>query len=136
MRWKQVVCSLVSIYFDSPQLGTQHKQTIKLSTVVPEISSISIFLNKGEELVSLSHFVYDFSRKMFIMLYSGNWSNFILWLPLRLQILDNMCVEIVCFPSIDVKNFEIKLISLIKSFFHTTGKLRQKCKYLYTEKSF
>ena len=23
MRWKQVVCSLVSIYFDSPQLGIQ-----------------------------------------------------------------------------------------------------------------
>ena len=28
MRWKQVVCSLVSIYFDSPQLAIQEKQTV------------------------------------------------------------------------------------------------------------
>ena len=27
-RWKQVVCSLVSTYFDSPQLAIQQKQTV------------------------------------------------------------------------------------------------------------
>ena len=29
MRQMQVVCSLVSIFFDSPQLGIQQKQTAK-----------------------------------------------------------------------------------------------------------
>ena len=58
----QVVCSLVSIDFDSP-LG----------------------------IVSQPHYVYDFSRKMFLNLYSINWPNFIAWLPL----LVNMCIAIV-----------------------------------------
>ena len=31
------------------------------------------FSEKGLELVSSSHFVYDFLRKMFLMLYSINW---------------------------------------------------------------
>ena len=30
------------------------------------------FLEKGLRIVSLPHFVYDFSRKMFIKLYSSN----------------------------------------------------------------
>ena len=34
------------------------------------------FLEKGMELVSLPYFVYDFSRKMFLMLYSSNRPNF------------------------------------------------------------
>ena len=35
------------------------------------------FLGKGLELVSKPHFVYDFFlRKIFILLYSPEWSNF------------------------------------------------------------
>ena len=49
------------------------------------------FLEKGLGIVSLTHFVYDFSRKMFFMLYSIYWPNFIAWLPLLLEILVNMC---------------------------------------------
>ena len=30
------------------------------------------FLDKGPEIVSPAHFVYDFSTKMFLMLYSIN----------------------------------------------------------------
>ena len=30
------------------------------------------FLDKGQEIVSPAHFVYDFSTKMFLMLYSIN----------------------------------------------------------------
>ena len=54
------------------------------------------FLDKGLEIVSPAHFVYDFSTKMFLMLYSINWPNFIDWLPLLLDILGNMCIAIVC----------------------------------------
>ena len=35
------------------------------------------FLEKGLGIVSPPHFVYDFSRKMFLMLYSINRPNFI-----------------------------------------------------------
>ena len=45
--------------------------------------------------VSPAHFVYDFSTKMFLMLYSINWLNFIARLPLPLEILGNMCIAIV-----------------------------------------
>ena len=39
------------------------------------------FSEKGLGVVSPSHFQYDFSRKMFIMLHSITWPNFIVWLP-------------------------------------------------------
>ena len=47
-------------------------------------------LNKSLGIVSPRHFVYDFSRKMFPMLYTINWSNFIVWLSLVLEILGIM----------------------------------------------
>ena len=40
--------------------------------------------------------LYDFSTKMFLMLYSINWPKFIVWLPLLLEILGSMCIVIVC----------------------------------------
>ena len=40
------------------------------------------FLEKGLGVVSPPHFMYDFSRKMFFMLYSINWPNFIVCLHL------------------------------------------------------
>ena len=54
------------------------------------------FLDKSLGIVSAAHFVYDFSTKMFPMLYSINWPNFIIWLPLHLEILGNTCIAIVC----------------------------------------
>ena len=48
------------------------------------------FLEKGLGIVSLPPFVYDFSRKMFLMLYPINWPNFIAWLLLLLEILVNV----------------------------------------------
>ena len=53
------------------------------------------FSEKGLELVCPKHFVYGFSRKMLLMLYSINWPSFIVRLPLLLEILDNMCIRIV-----------------------------------------
>ena len=53
-------------------------------------------LDKGLGIVSPADFMYDFSTKMFLILYCINWPNFIVWLPLLLEILNNMCIAIVC----------------------------------------
>ena len=53
-------------------------------------------LGNGLGIVSAAHFVYDFSTKMFLILYSINWPNFIAWLPLLYEILGNMYIAIVC----------------------------------------
>ena len=57
------------------------------------------------------------------MLYSTNRTNFIAWLPLRLEILDNMYIVIVCFPVWDVINFEINLAFPVKPFSCMTKKV-------------
>ena len=54
------------------------------------------FLEKDLENVSPPHFVHDFSRKMILMLFSINSPNFIILVSLLLEILDNMCIAIVC----------------------------------------
>ena len=53
-------------------------------------------LDKGLGIVSPAHIAYDFSTKMFLMLYSINRPNFIVWLLLLLEILGNMYIAIVC----------------------------------------
>ena len=92
------------------------------------------FLEKG--LGSPLHFVYDFLRKIFFMSYSIDSPNFIVWLPIFLEILGNMGLVIVCWPGCIVINFEINLIFLIKPFFYVTKKSRKKIKYLENKKSF
>ena len=77
------------------------------------------FLDKSLGVNSPAHFVYDFSTKMFLMLYSSNWPKF-------LEILDIMCIAIVCSPGCDVMDFEIKFIFLIESFFLHDEKLMTK----------
>ena len=67
--------------------------------------------------MSLPHFPHSFWRKIFILLYSINWPNFVVWLPLRCEILGNMCIAIVCKPGCDVMNFDANLIFLIKPVF-------------------
>ena len=94
------------------------------------------FSEKGLGLVSPPHFVYDFSGKMFLMLHSINLPNFIVWLPLLLEILDNICITIVYWPGCEVIKFEINLIFLIKPFCYMTKKSRQKLKYLEDERAF
>ena len=44
------------------------------------------FIEKGLGIVFPPHFVHDFSRKMFLVLYSINWPNFNVWLSLLLEI--------------------------------------------------
>ena len=94
------------------------------------------FPEKDLGLVSVPHFVYEFSRKLFHTLGSINWPKFIVWLPFLLEILDNMCITIVCLPVCDVIKFETTLNILIKPFYYITKKSRQKPKYLVNKKSF
>ena len=54
------------------------------------------FLEKKLGIVFPPHFVYDFSRKIFLKLYSSSRVVFIVWLSLLLEILINMCIEIAC----------------------------------------
>ena len=54
------------------------------------------FLDKDLGIVSPAYFAYDLSAKMFLMLYSIIWPIFIVWLPLLLEILCNMCIATVC----------------------------------------
>ena len=80
------------------------------------------FFDKGLGIVSIAHFVYDFSTEMFFMLCSINWPNFIVWLLLLLEI----CIAIACYPGCDVMDFEINLIFLIEPDFFTWPKSHDK----------
>ena len=64
------------------------------------------FLEQGLGIVSPPYFVYDFSRKTFLMLYSIIIS---VRFTLLRAILGNMCIAIACYPGCNVINFEINL---------------------------
>ena len=93
------------------------------------------FLEKSLEYVSPPYFVHDFLRKIFLMLCSINWPDFIVSFSLLLEILGNIYVAIVCFPGFYVVNFEINFIFLIKLFFCMTKKSGKMFKCLENEKS-
>ena len=65
------------------------------------------FLEKVLGLVSPSHFVYDFSKEIFLMLYFINPPNFIVWLSKLLEMFGNIFIVIIPFPDYDLINFEI-----------------------------
>ena len=76
------------------------------------------FPEKHLGLVSPTHFAFDFLRKIFGMFYSINKPNFIAWLPLLLETLENKCIVIIFFPVYDLINFENNLSFPIKLFFY------------------
>ena len=118
-----MLSALVLICFGRPRLGHTIKTNfITFQTVDPEIFSILILILKGLGLAPPSCFVYDFLRQILLMLYSINWPNFILWLSLRLEILGNMCIVIICCPVCDVIHFRNSNSFLIKLFFYITKK--------------
>ena len=137
-----MVCSLVSIYFDSHQLEYNENKMYKTLDYWSRNMLNLDFLEKGMKIVSPPHIVYGFSRKMFLMLYSINWPNLFVWLPLFFEILGitisqinqkiliiHMCITIFCFPGCNC-------IVFITPFFYMTKKSRQKLKYLENKKRF
>ena len=107
-------------------------QTIKFSQLL-ENNITNITKRSGTSL--LLHFLHDFWIKRFPALCFMNWPNFIAWLSLPLEILDNMCIEITC-PVRKVTNFEVNLSFHIMLFHYITIKSEQKGEYLKNEKSF
>ena len=95
-----------------------------------------LILIPGGPLLHCTCFVYDFSRKMFFWLYFINWPNFNVSLPLLLEMLDNMCITIVCFLGCNIIYFKINLIFLIKLFCWITKKSRGIFKYFESGKRF
>ena len=92
------------------------------------------FYGKGSGTIFQMNFVYYISGKISVTLYFINLPNFIVWLPLLLEILDNMCIVLICFLAFDVKNVEINLNFVIKPFFYITKKVRTKIKTFYERK--
>ena len=91
-----MVCSLISLYFGSPQISINRNKLFKtLHYWSRDMLSFDI-LDKGQGIVSAAYFVYDFKTKMFLKLYSISWPSFIVWLALLLEILGNMCIAIAC----------------------------------------
>ena len=130
-----MVIILVSIYLGSPWLG--HKIKNKLYKV-SECWSRDIlnfdYLEKGLRLVSPSHFVYDFSRKIFLVSYSINWSNFIIWLTMLLiEMAGNMYTVIIGLPVYDVLKVLKLTLAFLSSRFSAWPK---RIKYIKNKKSF
>ena len=100
------------------------------------LSHIKLLHNskRGLKIVSLPHFLHCFWRIIFLLLYilltdqvllsgyfyfmrcwaicalySIDWPNTIVWLPLVYEILGNMCIVLVWQPGCDVINFEMNL---------------------------
>ena len=130
-----MVCSLVSISFDSPQNDIQWKQTVRNFRLLTQRNDQFWFLGKGLGIVYSQYFVYDFSRKFFLILSFINWPNFIVWLLLLLVILAMLYYNCLL-PRLWRHKFSINLIFLITAFFCMTKTSRQKPKYLENEKSF
>ena len=90
---------------------------------------------RGLKLASLSHFLHDFWRKLFLTLFYLL-TKFHCLTAFTSWVLGNMCIVITCCLVYDVMNFEINHTFLIKPFYCITRKSGQKCKYLKNEKSF
>ena len=110
------------------QLNQLTLSLFRVKTIYPEVGSILIFLKKGLRIVSLPHFAYDFSRKMFLMLYSIKVSEY----PFKQNkcILKNMKVLLyTCFYNISLNvlrpNF-FNMYNLPFSRFPNIGKIRVK----------
>ena len=76
----------------------------------------SNFSKKGLQIVSPSHLLYDYSRKIFLMLYSINRPNFIVWFPLLPKISPYMSIVTVCFPVCDIKILKLPFLIMLFSY--------------------
>ena len=90
---------------------------------------LNLFLKKDNKTSRTnipSLFFPWFLKKISLLLYSINWSNFIGWLPVLLEILGNMWVVAVCQAGCGVTNFKNSHIFLIKPFFLHDQKFKTK----------
>ena len=106
----------------------EYQNILKLRWWSLALTSYKAFLkNKKRCGTSLPISFLIFEKKMFLKLYSINWSNFTVWLLLFYEKLGTvMFIAIVCFAVCDVTNFEIYLSFLIRPIHKMTKKLRSK----------
>ena len=93
--WTNSLKFNTACFYCIPSWGLSKYIETKLQTTL--FFHVKLFENtkRGFELVSLPHFLHYFWRKIFILLYSINWPNFIVWLPSLRKILGNKCIVIV-----------------------------------------
>ena len=84
------------------------------------------FSEYGLRTVSPPRFVYGLSRIILLMFCFINLPNFIVCVPLLLEILGCMRIAIACYPDCDVINFKINFILLIKPIFLHYQKVKTK----------
>ena len=119
-RWINILKCYKFCCYDMSKSSSKYP-SVQLLTTCFYLTWSFLFKKKGGLwLVSLSHFLHDFWRKIFLTLYATKWLNLIAWLPLLLEILGNMCIIITCFPVSDVIKFEITFSFRIKPFFYMT----------------
>ena len=94
------------------------------------------YFKKNLGLVLPSDFVHDFLRKIFLMLYSLNWSNSIVWLPIPLETSGTMCIVILCYQVNDFIIFYIYLNFLLKLFSYTAMSQERKEVLRWNKKHF
>ena len=106
-----MVSALFLLYIGSPCLGYTIKTKLYIISDCRYRDMLNFgFIEKSLWQVLPLNFVYDFSRKVFLMLYSFNWPNFIVWLPLLIEILGNKRVITICSLNYDVLNLELTLV--------------------------
>ena len=77
------------------QLIEYNKANVFLEISYTKCGRETNFFKEGFELVSLPHFLYEFQKKIFLLLYSLSWPHFNAWLPLPRKIMGNICLVIV-----------------------------------------
>ena len=105
------------VFIVCPSQGLpKYFDTKKVLTICFYLIKLFQETKSGLELVSLPHFLHDFWRKMFLALYSINWSNFIEWLSLLLEILGNKCIVIIFFQLMTSSILNLALAFLSSRF--------------------
>ena len=138
MRCKQVVCCLVLLYLDTPQLGIQQNLEEKNN----RYAQFWFFRNVSGNSFSITFCEWFLKKKKYFDSLKLKELPYIL---LTNQMSLSVCLyflrywticTLLLFPCCEIINFEINLTFLIKSFFCITKKSWQTFKYLENKKSF
>ena len=124
-----MVSTILLINFGWPPL----EHTIKTSFITFQIVDLEILIFFKRVWDLLLHLILCM---IFLLLYFINWPDFIFWLPLLTEILNNICIVITCCLVCDVINFENNLRFIIKPFFYITKSQDKSLNISSTKKAF
>ena len=131
-----LISTLVSICFGIPRLTDTIKNKLYETSDCWSRDMFNFDFKKGSGSSFSTTFSVWFSRKIFFILHSINYTNFIVWLPLlHWDISKNVCCNFR-YQFCDVINFEIYLSFLTKPFSSMSKSSEQKLKYLKKERTF